>query len=128
MNNSKQINRNIKSTVDESVVVEKVSPSKVVVSHLICVIALAASFWIASNVFSVNLIDNPVETLRLLSVITNYYFANCSLNSLFCFVMRNLSLGEMFVEMFFSVDLCWMLWLKLKFVYSSCGLYIDDDC
>ncbi|KAK1422422.1 hypothetical protein QVD17_25529 [Tagetes erecta] len=69
MNNTNPNNRNFISTVDVSVVVEKLSPSKVLVSHLICVIALAASFWIASNVFSVNLIDNPVETLRLVSLI-----------------------------------------------------------
>ncbi|KAJ0448795.1 putative GPI biosynthesis protein Pig-F [Helianthus annuus] len=42
------------------------SPSKVLLSHLICGIGLASSFWVAINVFSINLIDYPLETLCLL--------------------------------------------------------------
>ncbi|KAI3671485.1 hypothetical protein L1987_87223 [Smallanthus sonchifolius] len=45
------------------------SPSKVVVSHLICGIGLASSFWLAINVYSISLIENPVETLRLVWLI-----------------------------------------------------------
>ncbi|KAJ0668938.1 putative GPI biosynthesis protein Pig-F [Helianthus annuus] len=41
-------------------------PSKVLLSHLICGIGLASSFWVAINVFSINLIDYPLETLCLL--------------------------------------------------------------
>ncbi|KAJ0814532.1 putative GPI biosynthesis protein Pig-F [Helianthus annuus] len=41
-------------------------PSKVLLSHLICGIGLASSFWVAINVFSINLIDYPHETLCLL--------------------------------------------------------------
>ncbi|XP_076920974.1 uncharacterized protein LOC143582248, partial [Bidens hawaiensis] len=48
-------------------VVQNPSPSKVLVSHLTCGVGLAAaSFWLAIHV---NLIQNPVETLRLLSLI-----------------------------------------------------------
>ncbi|XP_076960930.1 PIGF/3-ketodihydrosphingosine reductase fusion protein-like isoform X2 [Bidens hawaiensis] len=48
-------------------VVQNPSPSKVLVSHLTCGIGLAAAlFWLPINV---NLIDNPVEALRLLSLI-----------------------------------------------------------
>ncbi|KAJ0680055.1 putative GPI biosynthesis protein Pig-F [Helianthus annuus] len=42
------------------------SPSKLLLSHLICGIGLASSFWLATNVFSINLIDYPVQTLCLL--------------------------------------------------------------
>ncbi|MFS8000670.1 putative GPI biosynthesis protein Pig-F [Helianthus anomalus] len=42
------------------------SPSKLLLSHLICGIGLASSFWLAINVFSINLIDYPVQTLCLL--------------------------------------------------------------
>ncbi|KAJ0680081.1 putative GPI biosynthesis protein Pig-F [Helianthus annuus] len=42
------------------------SPSKLLLSHLICGIGLASSFWVAINVFSINLIDYPVQTLCLL--------------------------------------------------------------
>ncbi|KAL8231986.1 hypothetical protein R6Q57_001764 [Mikania cordata] len=45
--------------------VQKISPLKALVSHLICGIGLASSFWLAINAFSINLIENPVETLRL---------------------------------------------------------------
>ncbi|XP_076920522.1 PIGF/3-ketodihydrosphingosine reductase fusion protein-like [Bidens hawaiensis] len=48
------------------VVVQNPSLSIVLVSHFICGIGLAASFWLAINV---SLIQNPVETLRLLSLI-----------------------------------------------------------
>ncbi|XP_035841878.1 phosphatidylinositol-glycan biosynthesis class F protein isoform X2 [Helianthus annuus] len=42
------------------------SPSKLLfLSHLICGIGLASSFWLAINVFSINLIDYPVQTLWL---------------------------------------------------------------
>ncbi|XP_071711785.1 PIGF/3-ketodihydrosphingosine reductase fusion protein-like isoform X1 [Rutidosis leptorrhynchoides] len=49
--------------------VQNLSPSKVFVSHLSSGIALASSFWLAVNVFSINLIDHPSETLRLISLI-----------------------------------------------------------
>ncbi|KAJ0680052.1 putative GPI biosynthesis protein Pig-F [Helianthus annuus] len=42
------------------------SPSKLLLSHLICGIGLASSFWVAIHVFSINLIDYPVQTLCLL--------------------------------------------------------------
>ncbi|CAH1424920.1 unnamed protein product [Lactuca virosa] len=45
------------------------SPSKLLLSHLICGIGLASSFWLAINVYSINLIDNPAETLRLVWLI-----------------------------------------------------------
>lgn len=49
--------------------VENISPLKVLLSHSICGIGLASSFWLAVNVFSVNLIDHPAETLNLITLI-----------------------------------------------------------
>ncbi|KAJ0436458.1 putative GPI biosynthesis protein Pig-F [Helianthus annuus] len=50
------------------------SPSKLLLSHLICGIGLASSFWLATNVFSINLIDYPVQTLWAPVVILVYSF------------------------------------------------------
>ncbi|KAJ0436449.1 putative GPI biosynthesis protein Pig-F [Helianthus annuus] len=51
------------------------SPSKLLfLSHLICGIGLASSFWLAINVFSINLIDYPVQTLWAPVVILVYSF------------------------------------------------------
>nr|XP_043618382.1 glycosylphosphatidylinositol anchor biosynthesis protein 11 [Erigeron canadensis] len=69
MKNKKKKVHNMKSTTGENDVVQNISPMKVVVSHLICVIALGSSFWMAHNVYSINLIHNPAHTLRLLSLI-----------------------------------------------------------
>ncbi|KAF8392991.1 hypothetical protein HHK36_021232 [Tetracentron sinense] len=37
--------------------------------HLICGLGLAVAFWVANNVYAVNLISNPAQTLRLILVI-----------------------------------------------------------
>ncbi|XP_071731825.1 uncharacterized protein [Rutidosis leptorrhynchoides] len=58
-----------KSTTINTTGLQNLSPSKLLVSHLSCTIALASSFWLANHVFSINLIDNPAETLRLISLI-----------------------------------------------------------
>jgi hypothetical protein len=55
---------------------------KGILSHLISGIRLASSFWLVINMFSINLVDNPVETLYLIWVITDY-----SLISSFYFVI-----------------------------------------
>ncbi|GJU55634.1 phosphatidylinositol-glycan biosynthesis class F protein-like protein [Tanacetum coccineum] len=50
-------------------VLENTSPIKALLSHMICGIGLASSFWLAVNVFSINLIDHPSQTLRLVTLI-----------------------------------------------------------
>lgn len=66
MKDKKKKSHNIESNTG---VVRNLSHSKVLLSHLICGIGLAASFWLAINVYAINLIDNPAETLRLIWLI-----------------------------------------------------------
>ncbi|XXG54316.1 hypothetical protein AAC387_Pa03g2229 [Persea americana] len=44
------------------------SASKALTLHLLPVLALAAAFWVAQNIFASNLISNPTHTLSLLWV------------------------------------------------------------
>ncbi|KAL2484624.1 GPI biosynthesis protein Pig-F [Abeliophyllum distichum] len=46
-----------------------VSPAKVIVLHLICGLGLASSFWAAHNFYSIDLVSNPAETLRLIWIV-----------------------------------------------------------
>ncbi|XP_024970868.1 phosphatidylinositol-glycan biosynthesis class F protein isoform X1 [Cynara cardunculus var. scolymus] len=66
---NKKKGHNIKDITRGDAVVQNLSPSKVLLSHLICGIGLASSFWLAINIYSINLIDNPASTLRLIWLI-----------------------------------------------------------
>ncbi|KAK0596304.1 hypothetical protein LWI29_014499 [Acer saccharum] len=37
--------------------------------HLICGVGLAVGFWVAHNVYSINLVSHPSHTLRLILVV-----------------------------------------------------------
>ncbi|KAI3701623.1 hypothetical protein L6452_26838 [Arctium lappa] len=67
---NKKKGHNIKDTTGGDAVIQNLSPSIVLLSHLICGIGLASSFWLAINVYSINLIDNPASTLRLIWVLS----------------------------------------------------------
>ncbi|KAL2510126.1 GPI biosynthesis protein Pig-F [Forsythia ovata] len=46
-----------------------ISPAKVLVLHLICGLGLASGFWAAHYFYSINLVSNPAETLRLIWIV-----------------------------------------------------------
>lgn len=45
-----------------------IPPLQAFVLHLLCGLGLALAFWVARNVYSVNLIADPAQTLRLIWV------------------------------------------------------------
>ncbi|KAA8542010.1 hypothetical protein F0562_023162 [Nyssa sinensis] len=59
----------VKASMGGNGTVSSASPSHAFLLHLICGLGLASSFWVANNVYSVNLITNPSQTLRLIWVI-----------------------------------------------------------
>lgn len=48
---------------------QELSVFKASILHLFCLLALAAAFWVAQNIFDSNLISNPLQTIRLLFIL-----------------------------------------------------------
>ncbi|KAK2976591.1 hypothetical protein RJ640_021393 [Escallonia rubra] len=65
----KKKNKLVKASTVTKSTLRTVSPLQAFVLHLICGLGLASAFWVARNVYSVNLIGNPAQTLRLIWVI-----------------------------------------------------------
>ncbi|KAK3029370.1 hypothetical protein RJ639_037893 [Escallonia herrerae] len=64
----KKKNKLVKASTVTKSTVHAVSPLQAFVLHLICGLGLASAFWVAHNVYSVNLIGSPAQTLRLIWV------------------------------------------------------------
>ncbi|XP_047341989.1 phosphatidylinositol-glycan biosynthesis class F protein [Impatiens glandulifera] len=45
------------------------SPWKVLITHLICGLGLSSAFWITHNLYNINLISEPTQTLQMIWVI-----------------------------------------------------------
>ncbi|XP_031261115.1 phosphatidylinositol-glycan biosynthesis class F protein-like [Pistacia vera] len=75
-----------------------VSPLQTFLVHLICGVGLGAGFWVAHNVYSINLVSHPSDTLRLIWVIESpivillysYFWKNPDKASYFKAVARGL--------------------------------------
>ncbi|KAI5660382.1 hypothetical protein M9H77_29175 [Catharanthus roseus] len=50
---------------NDTVSATSITPLKAFLTHLLCGIGLVSAFYVAKNIYSINLIDNPAETLRL---------------------------------------------------------------
>ncbi|KAM7480258.1 hypothetical protein LguiA_028471 [Lonicera macranthoides] len=59
----------IKGSKSGKSIMSTVSPSLSFFLHLLCGLGLASAVWMAQNVYSINLIANPAQTLRLIWVI-----------------------------------------------------------
>ncbi|CAM8946093.1 unnamed protein product [Rhodiola kirilowii] len=57
------------TTTTAPAAVNSISVSDLFMSHALCVSGLAAAFWTARNIYSIDLISDPSQTLRLFLVI-----------------------------------------------------------
>lgn len=78
----------IKGSKSGKSIISTVSPSQSFFLHLLCGLGLASAVWVAQNIYSVNLIANPAQTLRLiwvlpLSLCTSSLFENIFILTLF---------------------------------------------
>lgn len=74
---------------NDTVSATSITPLKAFLTHLLCGIGLVSAFYVAKNIYSINLIDNPAETLRLtwVGIIINLmnYVKSVSFNPFFSF-------------------------------------------
>ncbi|XP_031248102.1 uncharacterized protein LOC116105845 [Pistacia vera] len=75
-----------------------VSPLQTFLVHLICGVGLGVGYWVAHNIYSINLVSHPSGTLRLIWVIKSpivillysYFRKNPDKSSYFKAVVRGL--------------------------------------